>query len=575
VPNRPPSAQLPSDADRRLRLERILALMRLNLAALAIVVYSVAPPVLTADRRVVLALLLAYAAYAGAAALFVLIFPPRVLVIGVVLQCADILWALVITAVSEGPASAFFVFFVFALIAPAYRWGLAATLWTGLLIAVLLLVEAAMPAVGMPPLPAVPEARYLIVRCGYAIGLAFLIGYLAEDQKRARQQAGTTARVLGAIALGGGLRATIQAVLRELIEDLRLTEAHFVFHDQATNRLYAWSLGRPGASVRLEEIPAAERDRWLLPVAPAQVVAIARRTKGLECRDDRGRRTLTPDEARPFEAAMGSARRLLAGDLWVGREWTGRALLVDAAGPLDDRLRPWLASLLAQIGPSLATVYLVGRLRSRATAMERSRLARELHDGVIQSLVGFELQLDVLRRTVAPGLPGAAADLERLQQLLRSEVLNVRELIHQLRPVDVDTRHVPDALAEIVERFRRETGIDAQFVCSLEQVRLPMRTARELVRIVQEALVNVRRHSGAQHVVVTFGSSAGAWTITLDDDGGGFDFSGRYSMEELDAARRGPLVVKERVRLIGGSLQLDTSSRGTRIQITIPRSGYD
>jgi signal transduction histidine kinase len=566
---------LPSDADRRLRLERMLALMRLNLAALAIVVYTVAPPVLTADRRVVLALLLAYAAYAGAAALFVVTLPRRLLVIGLVLQCADILWALVITAVSEGPASAFFVFFVFALIAPAYRWGLAATLWTGLLIAVLLLVEAAMPAVGMPPLPAVPEARYLVVRCGYAIGLAFLIGYLAEDQKRARQQAGTTARVLGAIALGAGLRGTIQAVLKELIDVLRLSEARFVFHDHATNRLYVWSLGRTDASVRLEEIAAVERDRWLLPVGPAQVVAIERRKTGLEYRDDRSRRLLTAADARPFDAALGSARRLLAGDLWVGREWTGRALLVDAAGPLDDRLRPWLASLLAHIGPSLATVYLVGRLRSRATAMERSRIARELHDGVIQSLVGFELQLDVLRRMLAADRPEAAADLERLQQLLRSEVQNVRELIHQLRPMDVDTRHVPDALAEIVERFRRETGIDAQFVCSLEQARLPMRTARELVRIVQEALVNVRRHSGARHVVVTFGSTAAGWTISLDDDGGGFDFSGRYSMEELDAARRGPLVVKERVRLIGGTLQLDTSSRGTRLEITLPRSSHE
>ena len=207
---------------------------------------------------------------------------------------------------------------------------------------------------------------------------------------------------------------------------------------------------------------------------------------------------------------------------------------------------------------------------TQAKAMDRALVARELHDGAIQSLIGLEVQVDVLRRR-ATETPGMAEELGRIQQMLRQEVLNLRELMRQMKPLDLDPRQLLDFLAESVDKFRRETGIGASFVSDLRTIDLSPRICTEIARIAQEALVNVRKHSGASHVVVRLSQENGAGRLVVDDDGRGFDFSGRLSQAELDAARKGPVIIKERVRSIGGRLAIETTpGRGARLEITFP-----
>ena len=85
-------------------------------------------------------------------------------------------------------------------------------------------------------------------------------------------------------------------------------------------------------------------------------------------------------------------------------------------------------------------------------------------------------------------------------------------------------------------------------------------------------LVNVSKHSGAKNVLIRLALDEGAWILTIDDDGRGFEFCGRFSHSELEEARRGPIIIKERVRAIGGELSIDTRpGRGARLEIKIPR----
>jgi len=206
----------------------------------------------------------------------------------------------------------------------------------------------------------------------------------------------------------------------------------------------------------------------------------------------------------------------------------------------------------------------------KAKAMDRALVARELHDGAIQSLIGLEVQVDVLRRQVGEA-PPLAGELGRIQYILRQEVLNLRELMQQMKPPDIDPRRLPDFLAEAVDRFRRDTGISASFVSDLREIALSPRIGIELARIAQEALVNVRRHSGAANVIVRLSVENGAGRLVVDDDGRGFDFTGRLTQEDLDAARKGPVIIKERVRSIGGTLAIEsTPGRGARLEITFP-----
>jgi signal transduction histidine kinase len=214
-------------------------------------------------------------------------------------------------------------------------------------------------------------------------------------------------------------------------------------------------------------------------------------------------------------------------------------------------------------------------VRSTAVAAERGRIAREMHDGVIQGVLGVEIHVAALSRRVADEAPGVVRELGRLSRMLRQEVIKLRELMQEMHPLEVNGDQLIDVLADFVQRFQRETGITARFITQLDRVALTPRACREVARILSEALINVRRHSGARHVFVRLSTVNGACLLSIEDDGRGFAFSGMRSHRELDGSRLGPLVIKERVRQLGGQLTLESDpGRGARLEIGVPLSGH-
>ena len=143
-----------------------------------------------------------------------------------------------------------------------------------------------------------------------------------------------------------------------------------------------------------------------------------------------------------------------------------------------------------------------------------------------------------------------------------------------MKAIDVDAQRLLGVLNDTVERFQRETGISARFVTDLEDLDMPQRVCREILHIVQEGLVNVRKHSGARHALVRLGANHEKWSLTLEDDGKGFSFGGRYNQDQLEEAGKGPMIIKERVRLIAGQLTVESNpGQGTRLEISVPRNG--
>ena len=272
-------------------------------------------------------------------------------------------------------------------------------------------------------------------------------------------------------------------------------------------------------------------------------------------------------QAQPFDSLVTVA-------FLFGSEWRGLVFLFDPAWPSDkqEELRFFL-DLVRQVGPAIYNVYLLHRLRRRASAAERARFARELHDGAVQSLIAVEMQVDVLRRQVEQNRP-VGGELGRIQSLLREEVLKLRELMQQMKAIDVDSQRLLGVLKDTVERFQRETGINARFVTDLDELDMPQRVCREVLRIVQEGLVNVRKHSGARHALVRLASSGKNWSLTVEDDGKGFPFAGRYNHQQMNDSGKGPMIIKERVSLIAGELTVESNpGQGTRLEVTVPRDG--
>jgi signal transduction histidine kinase len=569
------------------RIERMIAAARTFLAASAFIALYIEPT--ESNRYIAFAYLLMgfYVVHSLAIQLLVLIRESSTRGFRMTVHAVDVIWPTLISLFTSGPESPYFMFNVFILLAAAYRWGLVETIGTaGAAIALYAGGTFFGPDLGSRfiPVPQEFELNRVVVRGVELLIMAYLIGYLGEEEKTLRSEASVTARITARVQAEFGVRGAVEAVLDELERLFGSGRALVVLNELNTDRAYLWQVIRPASeeppTVNLMELDTAQRgvyqfdppgEAWYSSWRETGIGAGKFKTVALDEKGKRHRNALWgPSQgllhAHPFRRALGLS-------ISYGNEWSGYLLLLDPERPgSGESAAAFLLALSRHIGPALYNVYLTRRLRSRAGAVERARVARELHDGVIQALVGLEMRMDVLKRQQGNPESPVVPELDRIQTLLRKEVLNLRELMQQTKPVDLGPKQLLDFLAYSVDKFRRDTGISAKFTSAFEEVRLPAKVCNEIARILQEALVNVRRHSEAENVLVRFASVNGLWKLTVDDDGKGFDFSGRLTLPELDAARVGPLVIKERVRTIGGELTLDsTPGRGTRLEITFPQ----
>ena len=213
--------------------------------------------------------------------------------------------------------------------------------------------------------------------------------------------------------------------------------------------------------------------------------------------------------------------------------------------------------------------YLAEQQKLLRAEVERARFADALHDGALQSMYAAATHLEALRSQSASQVVTIAQRLGGIQDFLLEEAQKLRELMQQMRPLDVDGKNLRAHLTEFVDRFKRETGITAYFVCESRVAYIRPRVCDALARIVQEGLANVRKYSGASHVRVRLDRRDGHQRLTIEDDGCGFPFSGRFSLAELEGEGKGPLVIRECVRLINGDLTIESlPGRGSRLEIT-------
>ena len=513
----------------------------------------------------------------------------------ILVHSADIIWPALISVFAAGQGNPFFLFFVFVLVAAAYRWGLWETVGTAASAVALLWLESLAFHLGvmdgveqlilrlhLPPIHFDAtgfEPKHLVMRSLYLLVMGFLLGYLAEQQKQLRGERAVITRILGRVRVESGLTGTMQEIVTELLNMLGAkqglvasleTNAHHVFVGEVH------TLDQGLSAFHWLDSSPSDRDTYLYE-SPAEA-CYAESSDGhlgsLVTLDHDGVRIKNI----PPAFLEGLARQydfegVVSVSFVFGQDWRGRIFLLDPSltGDIEEELR-FLQELVRQVGPAVYNVYLLRRLRLRASALERARFARELHDGAVQSLIAVEMQVDVLRRQSATSAESVTGELGRIQGLLREEVLKLRELMQQMKSLDVDSRKLVAFLRDTVERFQRETGISARFRSELQEFDMPQQVCRELARIIQEALVNVRKHSQAKQVLVLMGANDGRWIVVIEDDGLGFPLSGRLTHAELNAMGKGPLIIKERVRLIDGELTIESDpGRGSRLEITVPQ----
>jgi signal transduction histidine kinase len=575
------------------RTERWLATARVALSIAAIVTLWMEPRNGTGYSRWLYWLLTVYLVHGVVAMLLLRFRHESTQAFRLVVHSVDIFWPALIAIFTTAQGGPFFLFFVFVMTAAAYRWGLWETvgtagttvvfLWAGALLLRLGLEQFAdvwlrflhLPRLGLSAQRLDPQQLFLT--SFYLMVLGLLLGYMSENQKRLRAERAVITRVLGSARVEAGLTATLETILGEVLNIYAAERVLTASQEANSYRVFLGEIARGPEGVgplRWREA-APETDEIYNLDSQADALYAERDSAGHNAvvLDRSGRRVREANIA--FLEAVSrveSFHSLATVAFAFGREWSGRIFLFnpEMMGDREEELR-FLQEFAHQVGPAVYNVYLMRRLRERAGAVERSRFARELHDGAIQSLIAVEMQIDVLRRQAAQQSPPVNSELARIQQLLREEVLKLRELMQEMKSFEVDSERLLGFLADTVERFRRETGISAEFISELRQIELPQKVCRELARIVQESLVNVRKHSGAHNVLVRLALRGGSLQLSVEDDGKGFPFSGKLSQADLDAVGKGPAVIRDRVRLLAGELTVESNpGHGARLEVRIP-----
>jgi len=248
----------------------------------------------------------------------------------------------------------------------------------------------------------------------------------------------------------------------------------------------------------------------------------------------------------------------------------GAIYLTDKLGAeeFDEADQQLIEMLSVHAALAIEKANLYERSRELSIVEERNRLARELHDSVTQKLFGLTLTAEAAATMIDRDTTGAKAQLQRLQELTREAMDELRSLIFELRPPDLDADGLAGALRKHVDVMRalHPTAIDLD----VDAAASTCETARdrEVLRIAQEALHNALRHAGATHVAVRLRGHDGTLALEVSDDGAGFD----PADAEVRGRHLGLTSMEERAERLGGRLEIASApGAGATVRLEVAR----
>jgi two-component system, NarL family, sensor kinase len=201
---------------------------------------------------------------------------------------------------------------------------------------------------------------------------------------------------------------------------------------------------------------------------------------------------------------------------------------------------------------------------------ERARLARELHDGISQSLIGVRYSIDLASRKVENRMDDAAAAIKTGAKALNVAIKEVRRLSHELRPRLLDDLGLTPAIKSLAENFAERTGIHVVVEAEARDVLKP-EASTAVYRITQEALTNIERHADASQVDIRLWEEGGRMRMTIIDNGRGFE-AAQSTQDPKAVGGLGLRNMQERMAHFGGILLIKSSDAGTMLTAMLPRS---
>jgi signal transduction histidine kinase len=553
------------------RTERLISLGRVVLASSSLLAIWLDPLQPAKHQEETYVLMAVYLVYAVVVA--VLVRRSRLFLyrLRLATHVVDLLAFSMFMVLTEGPpTSPFFVYFVFSILGATLRWGWRGTLWTALV------ALGTFVAMGLSSGYLLDDERLnrFIIRCGYLAVIAVMIGYLGAYEQQLR---GEIARLAAwPRAVRREPRQVVGEVLAHASEVFGAPRVVMVWDepDEPWANMAAWS----SAGFEWERLAPGTFDPVVDEALAADVffcVDVAAPGEDVVALPATAHHRRSGPVIHPALRERHAMRAVLSVRC-AGDAWDGRLFFLDKARMnVDDAV---LGQVVARhVAAALDHLYVQQRLQQAAVMEERVRFARDLHDGLLQSLTGTGLQLETVRRVLRQEPQVAIDRLADIQHLIVAEQRNLRSYIRDLKPAAFPAaseapglRATLQALAERVEsHWGLRVTLTAGDLAACEAAGL----GHHVSHIVHEALVNAARHGGASAAAVTVEERGQALVIVVADNGHGFPFHGRHDLAALQAMQAGPVSLKERTAALHGGLTIESDGGGARLEITLPLDG--
>jgi signal transduction histidine kinase len=552
----------------RVRVEWLIAAVRVALAVSALLAFMIDVPNYVPPYFVAL-VFVGYLVYG--LAMLALVWSPVNFGRGwdLAVHVFDLVVFVLAASMVDVVTSPFFASFAFIVVSASLRWrarGTVITVATALAAYAFVAISGAQ-MLGQPAF----EPNVFFIRIVYLVTMAVLLGNFGAIQQRSHQE------VVGLAAWPRRVSRDPREVISEVLsQSAKLVDAPrvlLVWEDPAESRVnIAWLFsddlnwvqepeGTYGALVR------APYERAILQATDASAdggSVVALTEGGFRYRRDR-----------PINESLRARFNITAVQSWplTGELIQGRLFALDKERMRIDDLV--MGELVARLAVSrLDSLYLIERLQDAAALETRVRVARDLHDSLLQAQTGAALQLLVARRLLENDPIAGRARLEEVQRLLERGELDMRKFIRRLRPDEEPTptagySTLGDKLEVLKRRIAREW--DVKVVLRAQGAdQLPNAIIEDVYRLAQEGALNAARHADPSVIKIDLTVEEDKLRLGIADDGQGFPLQGTYNLEALNAMNQGPLTLRERVAALRGDLMLRSNENGTQILITLP-----
>lgn len=522
-------------------LERLIAGVRLALAAFALFVVWLDPTQPSKHVAVAYGAFVAYLAYSAVVFLLVRARSRSVLLLAT--QVIDLLFIPPVLLFTEAGNTPFFPFFVVMMLTAGIRWGIwaswAVTGYSVVMYGVLLFVE--------PPTPL--DLNNDLMQLAYFLIVGILGGYLAEYRRRREAELVTLRATAEAIATkytaADAMAAVVDAAKAHGLADTVLGLLRAPEDDDLLIVRGAGDVKRLSAEEAAPFLAAAE---------------------GLAGQKGRGIRLTERDDVilRYAGAVRGAAHPIRAGADLVGAMFLFYA--AEREAPRDE----FSHLLLRHVLPQIETLYVLEQAPRTRVMEERRRIARDLHDSVIQVLAALGLRLDAVGVAAADRLgERERGELAQIRDIIGHEQRRVRAYIAEMREPLTGALALPEVIEQISETFRARTHVAVTLALGGGELgAVPADVVRELTPLLSEALTNVEKHAQASHVRIAADVGPDGLVIVVTDDGRGID---PRVLARTASDGRGLSSMRERAQVLGGALTIESASApGTTITIRIP-----